>query len=300
MESDHSWDDLRIAWQVAETGSLSRAGECLGLNHATVLRHVNRLEARLEQKLFIRSQRGYRVTDAGQLLLERLRPLAEEMRRLQGSLATLDASPAGTLRISTVSDFSVLLAPLLHEFRLSCPRVRLQIVATDERVSLAAGEAHVAIRLGPEPTEPDLIARALPAVHLRYYASPAYVVEWGRPTTPEDIDRHWWAMPTGEKARISGVRQILERLDPERIVFASNSFADIHAAIRSGMGIGPIGSLQVMSSGRGELEAVDFGQPIEPSPMWFVYHRDMRRSARVQALQAFMLRKLPELERQLL
>ncbi len=34
--------------------------------------------------------------------------------------------------------------------------------------------------------------------------------------------------------------------------------------------------------------------------MWFVYHRDMRRSARVQALQAFMLRKLPELERQLL
>ena len=44
MDSGYRWDDLRVAYQVAESGSLSRAGKQLGINHTTVLRAVNRLE----------------------------------------------------------------------------------------------------------------------------------------------------------------------------------------------------------------------------------------------------------------
>jgi DNA-binding transcriptional LysR family regulator len=66
------WDDYRIALQVAQSGSLSKAAKLLQCNHATVLRHVNRLEDALNIKLFIRHQRGYKLTDAGQILVNEL------------------------------------------------------------------------------------------------------------------------------------------------------------------------------------------------------------------------------------
>jgi len=294
-----SWDDIRIAYQVAESGSLSRAGERLGMNHSTVLRHINRLEQQLGHKLFIRHQRGYRLTDAGQLLLEKMHPIVADMRRLQGTLSTLDASPSGTLRISTVSDFSPFFTPLLHAFRQEFPQIRVQIVATDDVLSLARGDVHVAIRMGSEPREPDLIARPLLPVQMHYCASGNYIERHGLPRSMADINRHWWALPTGEKQRISGIRQLLEKLDPDQIAFQSNSFNDILSAVKEGMGIGPVGGLQRLADTMSGLKQVEFGLSAEPSLMWFVYHKDMRRSARVQALQEFILQRLPEMQHRL-
>ena len=294
------WDDIRIAWQVAESGSLSRAGEQLGMNHSTVLRHVNRVEERLGLRRFIGHQGGYRLTDAGQLLLEKMRPIVADMQRLQGSLSTLDATPSGTLRISTVSDFSGFFTPLLHEFREQYPQVRVQIVATDDVLPLASGEVHVAIRMGAEPQEPDLVARPLLQARTHYYASADYLARYGQPQSLADINRHWWVMPSGEKRRISGIRQLLERLDPSQIAFQSNSFTDIHSAVREGMGIGPVGGLQRVQWQDETLQRVEFGLNSEPAQMWFVYHKDMRRSARVQALQSFLQQRLPALQQRLL
>ena len=52
-----SWDDFRIAYLLAKSGTLTKAGKLLQMNHATVLRHINRLEEALDTKLFIRHQR---------------------------------------------------------------------------------------------------------------------------------------------------------------------------------------------------------------------------------------------------
>ena len=150
-----SWDDIHLAYRVAELGTLSKAADQLGINHSTVLRRISRLEQQLGARLFIRNQRGYRTTDAGQLLLDRVRPIAEEMQRLCTGLSTLEETPSGTLRISTVSDFSLFFAPLLHAFREAYPQIRVQVVATDERSSLASGDVHVAIRMGEQPREPE-------------------------------------------------------------------------------------------------------------------------------------------------
>src|SRR3712207_9537341 len=40
------WEDLRVLVAVAEEGSLAAAARALGVNHTTVLRRVNALEAR--------------------------------------------------------------------------------------------------------------------------------------------------------------------------------------------------------------------------------------------------------------
>ena len=47
MDKNIRWDDLRIVYLVATYGSLSRAGEVLGVNHSTAQRAVGRIEEAL-------------------------------------------------------------------------------------------------------------------------------------------------------------------------------------------------------------------------------------------------------------
>ncbi len=294
MDRDIRWDDLRVAFQVADQGSLSRAGEVLGINHSTVLRAVNRLENGLGIRLFIRHQRGYQLTDAGRLLEDRMRPIVGEVQRLCNTLATADSSPGGTLRISTVTDFSTFFAPLLYRFRQEYPQIRVQIVATDDVMSLSGGEVHAAIRIGNEPRETDLIARPLSVVALRYYASEDYARRYGLPVTLEEMNDHLWVLPTGDKSRIPSVRQLIDQVRPEQIAFQSNSFNDIEAAVRAGMGLGPMSSVNLRRNETDDerLTEVTLPLPQSGSQMWFVYHKDLRQSARVRALQEFLQRHI--------
>lgn len=59
------WDDICFFLAVARGGLVRAAAERLGVNHATVLRRVAGLEARLGARLFDRLHSGYRTTAAG-------------------------------------------------------------------------------------------------------------------------------------------------------------------------------------------------------------------------------------------
>ena len=63
------WDEYRTAYHVARLGTLSGAASSLGIHHATVMRHIDLLEAELGCPLFRRHARGYSMTDAGRDLL---------------------------------------------------------------------------------------------------------------------------------------------------------------------------------------------------------------------------------------
>src|ERR1700761_6672853 len=64
------WDGVRYFLAVARGGSVRAAAERLGVNHSTVLRRVAHLEARLGAHLFEKRPSGYRLTTAGEEVLE--------------------------------------------------------------------------------------------------------------------------------------------------------------------------------------------------------------------------------------
>ncbi len=149
----------------------------------------------------------------------------------------------------------------------------------------------MAIRIGSQPKEPDLIARPLGHVGLGFFCSEEYIREHGLPQSLSDIGQHLWILPTGEKTRIPSIRTMVEKINPQQVVFQSNSFNDIEAAVRSGMGIGPLNTL-TLSGNRDQIRELKLGIELPASDMWFVYHKDMRRSARIRALQEFMQRHM--------
>ncbi|HTN64064.1 MAG TPA: LysR family transcriptional regulator, partial [Devosia sp.] len=88
---DISWDDLRLFLDVARLGGLSAATRTTGLSAATLGRRVTALEHQIGEPLFVRSQRGYRLTAAGEALLARAEDVEAAMLSLtrwkQGNMA---------------------------------------------------------------------------------------------------------------------------------------------------------------------------------------------------------------------
>ncbi|MFT5807855.1 MAG: DNA-binding transcriptional LysR family regulator [Moritella dasanensis] len=288
-----SWDDYKIAYQVAIDGSLSQAGKSLNINHATVLRRVNQLETALEVKLFFRHQRGYKLTDAGAILLAELPELIARFSKLEHQLQNVESNISGELRISTISSYSSQLAPTLKAFRDIYPAIRIKVLSTDDIVPLESGAAHVSLRAGPKPNGADLIVKELTRFKTNYYASKDYITEFGQPSTDNTLNDHYWVLPTANKYRIPFVRHIVDNIDKERIVFQSNHFPDVNQAVIEGMGIGPMGEHQAKLYP--SLVQVTLNSPKSEEAMWFVYHKDSKHSARVKCFYEFLLKRLESL-----
>ncbi len=283
---DISWDDYKIAYQVAIDGSLSRAGVSLQINHATVLRRVNQLEQALEVKLFIRHQRGYKLTDAGCVLMEEMPEVLAKFASLENKLQNVEGDISGELRITTVSSFSPIITPTLSNFREVYPKIRLKLISTDDIVPLDSGAAHVSLRAGPSPTGADLIVKQLTKLSTSYFASQSYVDRHGKPKSLKELNQHHWVLPTPEKYRIPFISYIVDKIDKDRIVFQSNHFPDIHEAVVAGMGIGPLDDHQAALNPA--MVSMDLDIPNKDESIWFVYHKDLKHSARIQCFYQFL------------
>ncbi|MEM9696925.1 MAG: LysR family transcriptional regulator, partial [Myxococcota bacterium] len=78
------WTELRTAYYVAKLGTVSAAADALQIHRATVLRHVEALEAELGGVLFHRHARGYTPTEAGRDLLRIGAATADQFAQLAG------------------------------------------------------------------------------------------------------------------------------------------------------------------------------------------------------------------------
>lgn len=281
-----SWNDYKIAYQVALDGSLSQAGKSLNINHATVLRRINQLEDALNVKLFFRHQRGYQLTDAGNVLIEEMPAVLAQFNRLENQLQHVEDHLRGELRISTVSAFSIILAPVLKLFRAKYPDILITLISTDDIVPLETGSAHVSLRVGPKPDSGDLIVKELAEYSTRYYAHNDYIAEYGLPTKPEEFAQHLWAMPMQDKYRIPFIRYVTDQLKRENIVFQSNHFPDIAQAVISGVAIGPVSVQQARSYPN--ITYVPLDLPSADGKVWFVQHKDLKENARVRCLYDFL------------
>ncbi|WP_347140164.1 LysR family transcriptional regulator [Paracoccus sp. SSK6] len=272
-----SWDDLRIALAVARSGTVSAAAEALGVHHATVIRRIDGLEAQLGVKLFQRHPRGYALTEAGQAMLKVAGEADERFAQLASRIAGGGDRIEGELVVTSLPDLSDVVMPRLIRLMRQHPGLRLNYVTDVRLFRLDAGEAHVAIRAGSQPTEPDYVVRSMGAVRQAIYAAPAYLAAHG---TVTDIDGHPLALP-GPQARNAPLMVWLRgRIRPDQAVITANDDAAREAAIRAGLAIGPLSP----SRAEGLIEVMAL--PEWDSRLWLVTHVDLHRTPKVQAAVA--------------
>jgi len=277
-----SWDDFRIALQVAQSGTLTKAGTLLQMNHTTVQRHINQLEKNLGLKLFIRHQRGYKLTEAGNIVLKEVPKIDLQVKHLINQLGNIDENAIGHLKITTLSDYSSILNPALKIFRESFPNTRIQIFATEEIIPLESGSVHVSLRAGRQPTGADIIAKKIMPLNIGYYASDDYISHYGLPQSKAEFSDHLWAMPSIDKHHIPFIQNVLKEILPQNIIYQSNYFPDIHQVVTAGMAIGSMAEHQARPYNNLVKIPVELDENEEK--LWFVYHRDLKNSKRIKAL----------------
>ncbi|HEY3598588.1 MAG TPA: LysR family transcriptional regulator [Paraburkholderia sp.] len=146
---------LRYFIAVAEEKHFGRAAARLSMTQPPLSQAIRALEETLGVELFARTKRSVELTPVGADLLPEARRLiasAEALRPLAQSLAR---GEAGGLSLSFVStaDYG-LLPPLLRDFGLRYPRVRLQLTEATSDVQideLVAGRIDAGLVIGPVP-----------------------------------------------------------------------------------------------------------------------------------------------------
>lgn len=284
--SIETWDEVRTAYHVARVGTVSGAAEALGVHHATVIRHIDALEGQLGVKLFQRHARGYTATEAGHDLLQVAQATDDQFAQLAGRLKGQGEGVSGTLVVTTIDELSPSLTPTLVKFQQLHPEVVVHAVTGPRLFRLEYGEAHLAVRLGAPPQEPDNVALPFGKLQVGLFAAKSYLDRRGRPESDEDLQGHDFIGHEDPEIKAPFYQWMREHIPAERVRFRARESRVLADAIRSGAGLG----FASVASAR-QMPDVEMVVPTRESwqpPLWLVTHVDLHRTAKVQSLLSFL------------
>jgi DNA-binding transcriptional LysR family regulator len=174
----------------AELESFTVAATAASVTPAAVSRSVARLETRLGVRLFVRTTRQIRLTDAGRRYFEQSRQALGLLSDAEREVTGQQVTPAGLLRISMPTPYGhYRVLPLLSEFRAHYPEVTFETHLSNRNIDFADEGFDLAIR-GRAPGDSGLIARKLEDAELVVVASPAYLRKAAKLETPDDLINH--------------------------------------------------------------------------------------------------------------
>jgi len=269
------WDHLRYFLALHDAGTLSGAARAAGVEHTTVARRIDALEAALAVKLFDRFPKGWSLTAAGKALVPHARMMEESLHSLM--LAASGAAQLnGKVRVSAPPALAAyLLAPRLKPALMRLPGIELDLRGESRETDLMRRESDIALRFR-RPEAPGLVVRALTTVAYRLYASADYLAA----RMPEQ----WEFAGYDELMQDTPQQQWLEKIrDGRRYCLRSNDLGALYQATLAGCGVAVLPEY-LATMQHGGLVAIDTPACPVRRKLWIVMHEDVRRAAPVRAV----------------
>lgn len=281
MSKPVSWDDQRCFHAVLEAGSLSGAARRLGVSQPTVRARIEALERALETVLFTRSVNGLTPTDAAGALSESVRTMAMASDLFIRQASAPPGEVAGVVRISVPEFMGVEVVPaMLAPLRERHPRMRVELVLSNEAANLLGQEVDVAVRTFA-PTQGALVSRKVAMIPLGFFASPGYLARRGVPETLNDLALHDLIGPDRRRGDLAMLSTIAPQISPQRLVLRTDSHVAQLAAARAGLGIA-VAQVPVCTPDA-TLRRVLPDFRVAELGVWVVMHENLRLVPRVRA-----------------
>lgn len=280
------WSLIQSFLAVAQHGSLSAAARHLDRSQPTLGRHIQMLEAELDQQLFERHPRGLQLSSAGVALLPMAREMEQQMYRLSLQAAGQSEDLNGTVRI-TASVFAshYLLPPILAEIRQAEPGIELELVPTDASENLLYRQADIALRMY-RPSQLDVITQHIADLPLGIFAAKTYLERRGRPTTLEAFWSHDLIGYDSNDLIIRTMRDMGWQVGRTNFAMRCDNQATYWELVRSGCGIGFCQS--DVARRDDSVEEINIGVEIPPLPAWLTAHAAMRETPRIRRVWALL------------
>jgi DNA-binding transcriptional LysR family regulator len=280
---------------VAGADSLSDAARQLSVTPSAISKQISALEADLGITLLSRTTRGLRLTSFGEEYLSRAVGILTDVAEARDTIRESLTSPRGILRISAPVTFGRLhVATALPAFMAQYPNVRIELRLYDRQVDPIAAGVDVSIRMG-QLRDSTMIAAKLAPTQRVLCASPTYLARYGKPESPEDLQKHnclisslytvrnTWHFKRGGEARAVAVNG----------TFSTNNSETLREVAIEGVGIALLGSwavapyveagllVPVLTDWRGEVTR-------ELRNIYAVYPRAARISPNVRSFIKFL------------
>jgi DNA-binding transcriptional LysR family regulator len=169
---------LRVFLTVVSERSFSRAAVRLLRTQPALSLSIQRLEAELGERLFDRSARDLRLTDAGTIVWEYAQRFENLQSELENALAELRDKSAGSLIIGANESSTLYLLDHIERYRARYPRIKVQVRRSQSSRIPAAildGELELGI-LTYDPEDDRLLAPVIYTDHLSFVVSPQHRV----------------------------------------------------------------------------------------------------------------------------
>ncbi|NRB02229.1 MAG: LysR family transcriptional regulator [Rhodobacteraceae bacterium] len=282
------WDKLRIFHAVADAGSLTHAGDKLGLSQSAVSRQIRGLEESLEATLFHRHARGLILTEQGELLFDATSAMNRRLDTAAARIRDSEEEVFGDLRVTTTIGFGTLwLAPRLPKLYRQYPDLRVDLMLEERVLDLPMREADVAIRM-KEPSQADLIRKRLMKVQMCLFATEKYIAENGRPNRLEDLKEHRLICQNTNSAQVGAGATLVKSLlsNPVMSLLTVNNYFGVLQATIHDLGIGVLPDYVALDT----PEIVQIMPEIASAdvPVFLAYPEELRHSKRIAAFRDFV------------
>lgn len=276
---------------VAEERSFTRAAARLSTSQPSLSKTVRRLEERLGVRLLIRNTRNVSITEAGEQLLNTLRPALSDIHNRLQALSLLREKPAGLVRITTGQHAAdTLIWPAVAETLHTYPDIKIELSLDSSLTDIVSERFDAGVRLGEQIAQDMIAVRIGPDLRMAVVGAPDYLGRYSLPQTPQDLTLHScinirmpssggiypWEFSQGE-------RKVNVRVDGQFVV--NNIVAAVKAA-EEGLGLAIVMEDQVMRQiAEGKLVRV-LDDWCESFPGYHIYYPNRRLLS--PAFQAFL------------
>lgn len=175
---------------VVEEGSFAACARKLGISTAAVSKQVQQLESELGMQLMHRSTRKLALTEAGSTYLEQALRVISEMKELDALAEGMQKEPQGRLLVAAQRHFAeTYILPSLAKFLASYPKITLHLELIERFPDIEKEEIDIVIGMS-RANSPNSIQKTIAYTYYALCASPAYLREFGMPSTPQELQKH--------------------------------------------------------------------------------------------------------------
>ncbi len=276
---------MQVFVRVAETGGFAAAARQLHMSPPAVTRAIATLEERLGTRLFVRTTRAVKLTEAGQRFLGDCKRILADIDEAEGAASGLFGAPTGTLTVSASLLFGhMYVLPILTEFLDAHPGVTGRALFLDRVTHMIDEGIDVAVRIGHLP-DSSHIATRVGFVRQVVCGAPGYFAAHGVPRTPADLSDHRLIAPTAAWSsldwRFGAAAATIVHVTPALLC---NTNEGAIAAASAGWGLTRLLSYQIGPQlVAGTLKTVLGDWEEAPLPVHIVHPEGRRPSAKVRA-----------------
>ena len=240
--------------------------------------------------MFIRHQKGVRLTEQGENLLNTVNSINLSISKFEQKLIDKKNKPTGKLNINTTVGFgSTWLTPRINKFTEQYPDMELSLIMSDEEIDLSSRNADIAVRV-KKPTQANLIFKKFVNFHNHIYGSSNYLKANGIPRNVNDLDRHnLICFGTGLPSPIPNIDWILKigkNNGKRKPKFRINSIYGISLSVEKGSGLASLPDY--MAAEKPHLVRVLPNLEGPSYQTYFVYTEAFKNDRRLEVFRDFL------------